>query len=260
MSSHQNLTLVELYQLAGYPDKSKLNVIGLSQPDSIPKYLDAKINSGYSCVFNWGAMRYVFMSTSVKNILGYNREIFLEKGFDFTLKIIHPQDIQKLKAVHRAIFSYYYNVPSAQRDKLRFSYNVRVKTAAGNYIHILRQSTFMEFTEDGKPTIEYVNSTDITGFKYDETINLTIHRLLKSGTYKLCYEQKFPEASAKLSDREQQVLELVRLGYTTKAAASQLNLAIETVKSHRKHIIAKTGACNMTDAINRVIPPRPVIS
>lgn len=260
MSSHQNLTPGELYLLAGYPDKSKLDAIGLFKPDSIPKYLDAKINPGYSCIFNWSTMQYVFISASVKNILGYNREIFMEKGFGFTLSIIHSQDVQKLRAVHSAIFNYYYNVPSAQRDKLRFSYNLRLKTTANDYIHILRQSTFMEFTEDGKPAIEYVNCTDITGFQYDQTINLSIHRLLKSGTYQLCYEQKFSETLVKLSDREKQVLELVRLGHTTKEIASRMNLAIETVKSHRKHIIAKTGACNMTDAINRVITSHTAIS
>ena len=49
-----------------------------------------------------------------------------------------------------------------------------------------------------------------------------------------------------------EVLELARKGYTSKEIAEKLYLCIETVKSHRKHIIAKTGSGNMTAAINKI--------
>lgn len=253
MKTYQAPTSGELYQLAGYSDKPDIEAILLSQSDLISEKLDGKINSGYSCVFNWHYMQYVFMGSSVKNILGYPSDVFLENGANFALSIIHPEDMLHLRKLHLAIFNYYYSIPVAQRIKLRFSYNLRVKTANNDYIHILRQSTFTEFTVEGKPTIEYINSTDITGFKYDNSINLTIHQLSDSGTYILCYEQEFPETYTNLTEREVQVLELVRLGYTTKEIACHLYLAIETVKSHRKHIIAKTGAYNMAGAINMVI-------
>lgn len=154
--------------------------------------------------------------------------------------------------INCTIFKYYYSIPPSQRPNLRFSYNLKVKTASNTYVHILRQSTFIEFTIDGKPTIESVNSTDITGFKYNDTINLKIHKLTDSGTYTFCHEQEFTKNETGLTEREKQVLELVRIGYTTKEIADHLFVSIETIKSHRKHIIAKTGACNMTGAINMV--------
>ncbi|WP_182953913.1 LuxR C-terminal-related transcriptional regulator [Pedobacter gandavensis] len=228
-------------------------MITLSRSYSISENLDNTFNHGYSCIFNWSSMQYLFMSDSVKSILGYTSEAFLEEGLSFTLSIIHPEDMLRLKELHQSIFNYYYSVTPEQRPKLRFSYNLRVKKVNDDYIHILRQSTFTEFTVDGKPTIESVHSTDITGFKFSNNINLTIHQLSDSETYLLCHEQEFSEVETKLTEREKQVLELVRFGYTTKEIAYQLYLAIETVKSHRKHIIAKTGACNMTAAVNMVI-------
>ncbi|WP_316820271.1 LuxR C-terminal-related transcriptional regulator [Pedobacter gandavensis] len=252
MNASQKPTTSDLYQLAGYPEPLEVESITLLRNYPLLDNLENTVNQGYSCIFNWSSMQYLFMSDSVKHILGYTSKSFLEKGLNFTLSIIHPEDMLKFKELHQTIFNYFYSIPAAQRPKIRFSYNLRVKTADNNYVHILRQSTFIRFSVDGKPTIESVHSTDITGFKHSNHINLTIHQLSDAGTYLLCHEQEFSEAQTKLTEREKQVLELVRLGYTTKEIAYHLYLAIETVKSHRKHIIAKTGACNMTAAVNMV--------
>lgn len=56
--------------------------------------------------------------------------------------------------------------------------------------------------------------------------------------------------SHKLSDREIEVLGLIMLGYTTKEIADKLFISYETVKSHRKNILEKTGAKNTASLIN----------
>jgi len=48
----------------------------------------------------------------------------------------------------------------------------------------------------------------------------------------------------KLTEREQQVINLIAQGFTNKEIAQQLYISIETVRSHRKHILLKTGAKN----------------
>ena len=56
--------------------------------------------------------------------------------------------------------------------------------------------------------------------------------------------------SHKLSVREIEVLGLIMLGYTTKEIAGRLFISYETVKSHRKNILEKTGAKNTASLIN----------
>lgn len=48
----------------------------------------------------------------------------------------------------------------------------------------------------------------------------------------------------KLTTREQQVMELISQGLTNKEIAQKLYISIETVRSHRKHIMLKTGTKN----------------
>jgi len=54
----------------------------------------------------------------------------------------------------------------------------------------------------------------------------------------------------KLSLREIEVLALIMQGYTNNEIAEKLFVSYETVKSHRKHILLKTGAKNTAALIN----------
>ena len=54
----------------------------------------------------------------------------------------------------------------------------------------------------------------------------------------------------KLSVREIEILSLIMIGYTTKEIADKLFISFETVKSHRKNILEKTGAKNTASLIN----------
>ena len=54
----------------------------------------------------------------------------------------------------------------------------------------------------------------------------------------------------KLSVREIEIVGLVMQGYTNHEIAEKLFISYETVKSHRKHILLKTGAKNTAALIN----------
>ncbi|MCB0761399.1 MAG: response regulator transcription factor [Flavobacteriales bacterium] len=51
-----------------------------------------------------------------------------------------------------------------------------------------------------------------------------------------------------LTPRERDVLLLLRMGKTNKEIASDLDLSINTVKTHTKNLFAKLGAQNRTQA------------
>ena len=53
--------------------------------------------------------------------------------------------------------------------------------------------------------------------------------------------QEGEPATHQLSDREIEVLRLIVQGHLNKEIAEQLNISLNTVLTHRKNIIAKTG-------------------
>lgn len=56
-----------------------------------------------------------------------------------------------------------------------------------------------------------------------------------------------------LSEREQQVLELICKGYSNNEIASELELSYHTIDSHRRSLMHKTGARNMANLVMTAI-------
>jgi DNA-binding NarL/FixJ family response regulator len=54
----------------------------------------------------------------------------------------------------------------------------------------------------------------------------------------------------KLTAREQEIIHLIIQGYTNKEIAAKLFISLETVKSHRKHILLKTNCKNTASLIH----------
>ena len=67
---------------------------------------------------------------------------------------------------------------------------------------------------------------------------------------KLHHDAKEPIHQHKLSIREIEILGLIMLGYTNQEIADRLFISYETVKSHRRNILTKTGARNTAALIN----------
>ncbi|MEJ2448868.1 MAG: LuxR C-terminal-related transcriptional regulator, partial [Anaerolineales bacterium] len=55
-----------------------------------------------------------------------------------------------------------------------------------------------------------------------------------------------------LSDREQEILDLLAQGTVDKQIAHQLHLSLNTVKWHNRQIYAKLGVSNRTQAVAQV--------
>ena len=60
-----------------------------------------------------------------------------------------------------------------------------------------------------------------------------------------------PELVEPVTDRELQVLALLAAGRPNQQIADELVVALETVKEHVSHILAKLGAANRTQAVAR---------
>ena len=98
---------------------------------------------------------------------------------------------------------------------------------AGASAYLLKDSAFEELVDAIKTVVNdriYI-SKEITGIVVNELLGALSKEALLD--------------SKELSDRENEVLQLIAEGNSTKAIANRLNVSIKTVESHRKNIMDK---------------------
>ena len=68
-------------------------------------------------------------------------------------------------------------------------------------------------------------------------------------TYKVVLNNTDPVNA--LTDREKQVLKLIAEGFSTKMISGQLKISINTVETHRRHLLEKLDAKNSMELIRK---------
>jgi DNA-binding CsgD family transcriptional regulator len=87
--------------------------------------------------------------------------------------------------------------------------------------------------------------------KFEFTINIEVSDMdMTLFLINKCKKKELEVNNVKLSLREIEVLGLLMQGLTNQEIADKLFINFETVRSHRKHILEKTGAKNTASLIN----------
>ncbi len=85
----------------------------------------------------------------------------------------------------------------------------------------------------------------------DQTPIERIKRTVVNKKRERCFRRNFVSRQ-QLSNREKEILRLIRQGFLSKEIAHQLGVSIYTVNNHRKNILSKLDANNIMEAIHIV--------
>lgn len=231
-------TLSYFKEITGNPDVHLLSEDFEKKVEQIlPSFELLSTAASFFFIFNFPTMEYLFVSESVKEITGYSAKQWMDGRIDWVFTILHEENGKRLKKLHAALFDFYYSIPITERKDYKYVYELHLVRKDGTPIWILHQGSFLEICTDGKPAITFDILTDITQFKKDNTMTLSMSKGDKSGC--LLY---FPiEGDISFSKREIEILKLVSLGLSSKKIGQQLFISSHTVDTHRRNMLKKTG-------------------
>lgn len=199
----------------------------------------------------------VYISPTFKNITGFSSAEFKENGMNWFVSKLHADDRKNFKINFAEGFLFLINTPTEQKLSCSFNLTTRLVHKKGYPIWLYKQCRPLALDKDGKPLLSLNIMTDITdaipkGSKpcwsvYEQSV-LTKPVLL-GGSCNAHLSWLFGSSISPLSTREKQIVKLFMKGIVGKEVASQLNISTNTVHTHRKSILRKVGAKNMTEAI-----------
>ena len=172
--------------------------------------------------------------------MGYAPKEHERGGLDFWFSKVHPDDrrmlgdriIESLK-VSKHLFN------KKQRDPHILNY--RFKKGTGEWMWIQHSVYNLSIDDHGKldKVLHRLQLLDLSKYPINDS----------EITYKVVLNNTDPVNA--LTDREKQVLKLIAEGFSTKMIAGQLKISINTVETHRRHLLEKLNAKNSMELIRK---------
>lgn len=208
------------------------------------------IGPSFTQVFDYIHFKPVYVEDTFVQISGgYRPADLINGGWSFLEQIILPEDIACLQLVFKKWNEFLFQIPLPERCNYHMSFDFRIRRKDGRIARILQQNMMFEFDALGNLICSLDKCTDISHWKMQEEMVLSI--ICTNPVMNLTYypKQDLPPKPSIFTNGEVRVLKLLCEGLSSPQIADKLFLAITTVQTHRKHMLRKANVKNTTELV-----------
>ena len=196
--------------------------------------------------FDCYTKKFVFVSDNIPELYGLDSHRLFIDGHQPVVEVIHPDDIYYGLIVRKKIYSILSSFSNEEKMNYKAIHEMRVRNLRGEYIRIIEQEQVIELDKSGNIWL-MLSVIDVDASHESEIIKRHLYNF-KTG------EQIFIDLSdtldEPLTNRELEVLRLMKQGLLSKEIANTLKVSINTVNTHRQNILQKLKANNSIEAVN----------
>lgn len=231
-----------------YPNVDlEVHVKKLIELDSFYPY-----NATFFCITNTALKSFEYVSKNFTACTGLDAKEMTEGGMNYFWSTFHPDDIQLWIKSLNDLMEYTMNETSvAQRKKMNYTWNYRIKSAKGNYLNIIQNTTPIQFDQENKPIIGLAHHTVLdSNMKMD--ICASAKYLNENNEYETLFYKNLTTANLLniVSNREKDIIRLLLLNKKSEEIANKLFISKHTVNTHRKNILKKLQLSSTTELIS----------
>mgnify|MGYP000507046120 CR=1 FL=1 len=216
----------------------------------------SRLTSTVFFMLDYSTSQYQYMDSNVLRIMGHPPLAFIEGGVDFTMAHCHPQDLIIYNSyIFPSRLDFLSNSIGDSED-YRFTHSFRIRRANGVYEHILQHSTVKTQADRLGPIAVLGSLSTISHQKGNGIIRGVIEKRKPDGQWEPVISKHYLTDSAVeklMSQREVEILTLIREGYTSQQISDRLHISLHTVNTHRKNILEKTNSQNIMEVVKLAI-------
>lgn len=222
------------------------------EPEIHKKLLNIfQVGDYYYMVFNLPETKFDIISDEMVQVLGYEKNEITVPSF---ISNIHPDDQPWFLNFENKVVEFFSTLRSDQVTNYKIRYDYRIRKKNGDYIRILQQTVTLQFEGENQVVRTLVVHTDISHLKRDGLPVLSFIGLNGEPSYiNVDVKELFTTAKEIITKRERQILTLLVKGDDSKTIASKLDISKQTVDTHRKNLLKKTGCENTASLIAMAI-------
>lgn len=199
-------------------------------------------------IIDYKKREFLHVSNHPLFLAGYEREEVRVMGYDFFTKVVPTEELDMLLEINEKGFNFYYNLPPERRLKGFISYDFRIKNKNNSLILINHKLTPLILNNEGNLWISLCLVTLSTTKKPGNMYILMQDEKVKYN-YNFRTKKFLPAKSKQLSQIENNVIQYLSLGNSTKDISRILSISENTVKFHKKNIYRKLEVRNSNEAV-----------
>lgn len=241
------------------PDVQYLQIEGIDKILSLNQQFNNFFYHSIPAIYllDYTTGKYLIMSNSSRMLLGFEPNVFMENGIEFTIDSYHKDD---LRLYNNKMFpdrlDILKSIPPDEQQNYFFSYSFRMKNSKGAYTNLLQRNCFVKSDSNGKPLLSLGMVINVEHFKKENPVVQLVEKInpednSSEPVYKKVYYLK--EEEQLLSKREKEILLWMAEGLTSAEIADKLFISEHTVINHRKNMLLKYGVNNVAALIAFVL-------
>ncbi len=159
---------------------------------------------------------------------------------------IHPEDLVDKRMLEYEFFKFVDPLPDDAKLSFKATCRFRIKNRAGKYIYVYNSTRIARLSPNGKIWL-ILCSYNLSSCQ-DSTFGIA-PRIINTATGEVSQIDFNDRRAHILTDREKEILNLIKDGKLSKQIAALLGISIHTVNRHRQNILEKLSVGNSVEAI-----------
>lgn len=207
----------------------------------------ARVGNSAVTIFDMHLKEHVFASYNFDDLFGYDLAAIEKAGNDYFNSRVHPDDFvatlrNGIQALHL-----FFSMDKEVRMQLKSINEYRILNGEGKYVWVIEQHQPLEIDNSGNLwlTLGVIDISPNQG--NDKNVCSSIVNYKTGDIINITAKEKQTETN--LSEREKQILSLIKDGMLSKEISDKLLISVHTVNTHRQRILQKLNANNSLEAV-----------
>lgn len=207
----------------------------------------AQVNNCGISVFDLYRKTHVFISYNFESLYGYDLKEMEKDSTEYFNSRIHPDDFLPLMTNGNDLLRFIYTLPRDERADYKLITEYRVLGVDNEFVRIVEQHQALELDKLGNfwlalSIMDVSPNQDIQQGIRSQLMNFKTGRIMP-----MPYSEN--NVVTVLTNREKEILRLVKDGFLSKEISDKLSISLHTVNTHRQHILEKLSAGNSMEAV-----------
>jgi len=199
-------------------------------------------------VYNFERGGYDYLNEHFMKVMNEERVSILQDGIRILQNKVHKEDFFKCLNITQKAYFEYLRMKPKEKESFRFRFFFRIKKNKGEYAWFMQTSKHFSNGDNEIPLqVGYLVEL------FDPQHPFRVMGIIETNTRR---SEIFPDGIddliTKLTTREFEILQLARQGVKSKDIAEKLQLAENTIKTHRRNILKKLEVSSMMQAIGLI--------